>query len=275
MDTLTPITARRAPIEFHPLADFDGPDPVADPVADPFVEPAAAARSVRSDPPPRQTRPTQPTATTNPGHKRGQTRSQTSNHSHTRRSKVRVPELVIGVLLVSGCALAALLLQRSDTNRVTVVVAARHIARGSAISAVDLTGSTLSGDTSMLISGDDAKGLLGQVASVDIAAGVPLSSALFTTASALGPDEALTSVALEPGRMPPDLTPNDEVRIVVVNAGAANAPARLLDATAQVWSIVDADGTNLNTIVTLRGPLSLATDLAAASTVQIARVEGG
>ena len=133
----------------------------------------------------------------------------------------------------------------------------------------------LSGDTSMLISGDDARGLLGQVASVDIPSGVPLNSALFTTASALGPDEALTSVALEPGRMPPDLAPDDEVRIVVVNSDGVNSPARLLEATAQVWSIVDADGSNLNTIVTLRGPLSLATDLAAASTVQIARVEGG
>ena len=272
MDTLTPITARRAPIEFHPLADFDGPDPVAEP----FVEPAPAARSVRSDPPPRPIRAPQPnTVAANQGHKLGQTRSQTMSHSHTRGRKVRVPELVIGVLLVSGCALAALLLQRSDTNRVTVVVAARAVPRGSAISAVDLTGTMLSGDTSMLISGDDAKGLLGQVASVDIPAGVPLSSAMFTTASALGPDEALTSVALEPGRMPPDLAPNDQVRIVVVDTSAANSPARLVEATAQVWSIVDADGSNLNTIVTLRGPLSLATDLAAASTVQIARVEGG
>lgn len=187
-----------------------------------------------------------------------------------------MPEIVVGVLLVAGCALAALIMQRSDSATQTVVIAARPIPRGSVISAQDLAAGNMSGDTSALIVGDDAKSLLGQIATVDIGVGAPLTTSLVSAAKGLGPDEAISSVSLAPGRLPPDLAAGDTVRIVVVGPSAtgATSEARLLDMAAEVYAVTNADDPNGNVIVTLRGPVSLTSELAAASTVQLARIQG-
>ena len=190
--------------------------------------------------------------------------------------KVRLPEIVIGVLLVAGCALAVLVMQRSNTEVTTVVMAPRPIPRGATITAADLTGRNMSGDVSNLIVGDNAKMLLGQVALVAIAGGTPLVESLIAPTQILGRRRSPHQRVFGTGRMPPDLAPNDTVRIVVVLPGPAGGAgqAELLDVEATVWSIVGGQDLNTNTIVTLRGPISLSTQVATATTVQIARVEG-
>lgn len=193
----------------------------------------------------------------------------------TAKRSFRVPEVVLGVLLVAGSALAAVLWQQSTNTTTTIVVASRPITRGSVITAVDLRGAQIGGETDAMIPGRSALTLVGRIAVVDIAAGVPLSPSLVTAEQPLGPDEALTSMALEPGHVPPDLAPNDHVRIVVTAASdslGATATS-LLDAEAVVWS-VGASPDGISVIVTVRGPLSLSTEVAAASSVRLARVDG-
>ena len=188
---------------------------------------------------------------------------------------VRVPEVMLGVLLVAGCALAAVLWNQSNTATSTIVVAARHIARGTAITADDLRGAEMSGATSVMVGGADARLLLGQFALVDIDANSPFTDSLLTASSPLGVDEALTSMALEPGQLPPDLAANDDVRLVVTSVPDATgvSTTQLLDDDATVWSVVDApDG--MSSIVTVRGPITLSSAVASASKVQLARVEG-
>ena len=187
----------------------------------------------------------------------------------------RIPEVVVGVLLVAGCALAAVLLSQSGNDTSTVVVAARPIDRGSIIVADDLIGAEMTGATDAMVGGADAKLLLGRVALVDIVPGTPFSEAIAAVAEPLAPDEALTSMALDPGQLPPDLAPNDRVRMIVTSVPDATgvAATTLLDDLATVWSVVPApDG--LSTIVTLRGPISLSSEVAAAYKVQLARDEG-
>jgi hypothetical protein len=187
----------------------------------------------------------------------------------------RVPEVVVGVLLVIGCALLAVMWSQNANATTTVVVASRSIARGHVISADDLRGTPMSGPTSAMIVGANAKDLLGQVALVDISPGEPFARSLVAAASPLSAGEALTSMALTPGQLPPDLAAGDHVRVVVTAAvDAAGAMKTLmLDAGATVWSVVTApDGAT--TIVTVRGPISLSSDVAAASKVQLARVDG-
>lgn len=193
----------------------------------------------------------------------------------TPKRSFRLPEVVLGVLLVCGCALAAVLWQQSTNITNTFVVAARPIARGSVIAAADLGGAQIGGETGPLIRGETAHALLGQIALVDIAVGVPLSATLVTDDLPLAPDEALTSMALEPGQVPPDLAPNDHVRIVVTakSDGAGVTETVLLEAGAVVWS-VDLSQDGISVIVTVRGPLSLSTDVAAAASVRLARVDG-
>ena len=187
----------------------------------------------------------------------------------------RVPEVVIGVLLVAGCALGAVVWHQAASATTTVVVAARAIPRGATITADDLRGAELAGDTRAMIAAGDAQRLLGQVALVDIDPSVPFTRSLVSTTSLLGAGEALTSMALAPGQLPPDLAPNDRVRIVVTSApdAAGVSATALLDDVATVWSVTAApDG--MSTLVAVRGPIALSTDVAAASKVQLARVDG-
>ena len=193
----------------------------------------------------------------------------------TPKRTFRLPEVVLGVMLVAGCALGAVLWQRSTNTTETFVVAARSIDRGTVITAEDLRGAEMGGETSTLIAGSDARALVGQVAVVDIAEGAPMSVSLLVDEQPLAADEALTSMALEPGQAPPDLALNDRVRVVVTSAsdGTGAVLTTMLDATAVVWSVGQSqDG--ISTVVTVRGPLSLATDVAAAVSVRLARVEG-
>jgi SAF domain len=193
-----------------------------------------------------------------------------------RQRPFRLPEVVLGVLLVAGCALGAVLWQKSTNSTSTVVVASRPIARGAVIGPDDLRGAQIGGETSAMISGDSARSLLGKVALVDIGADVPMTLTLLTDARPLGADEALTSMALDPGQLPPDLAPNDDVRIVVTARPdpTAGIVATLLDERAVVWS-VDDSASGVAMIVTVRGTLTLATSIAAADEIRLVRVEGG
>jgi hypothetical protein len=188
----------------------------------------------------------------------------------------RLPEVVLGVLLVAGCALGAVLWQKSTSSTTTVVVAARSIPRGTVIGPDDLRGAQVGGETSAMISGDSAHALLGKVALVDIGVDVPMTLTVLTDAAALGADEALTSMALRSGEFPPDLAANDDVRILVTGRPDAtgNAVTSLLDEGASVWSVEEsADG--VSTVVTVRGSLALATSIAAADATRLVRVEAG
>ena len=192
----------------------------------------------------------------------------------TPRRSFRVPEVVLGVLLVAGCALGAVLWQRHSDSTRTVVVASRSISRGTVITAADLRGAQVGGETSALVAASDATSLLGRVAAVDIDAGVPLVDSLVGADRPLAADEALTGMALEPGQSPPDLASGDHVRIVVTVAGASGgSTTTMLEAPAVVWA-VDTGQDGISTIVTVRGPLTLATEIASAAALRLVRVEG-
>ena len=188
------------------------------------------------------------------------------------RRPVRVPEVVFGVLLVAGSALAAVVWQHSNDRAVTIVVAATAIDRGAVIDAADLRGARVAGDTTGLIVGDAAAAMIGKVAAVRIDAGTPLSSSLVTADQPLGAGEALTSLAVDVGAMPPDLARGDAVRVVVTHrvAGGEDAAA-LLDGTFEVWS-VDQRSDAAPAVVTLGGPVSLAVDTVGATALRVARV---
>jgi SAF domain len=186
-----------------------------------------------------------------------------------------MPEIVLGVLLVAGCALGALLWQRTANETTTVVVARRPIAQGATITADDLRGAQIGGEIAGLISGDRAHELLGRVALVDIGAGAPLTATMVAENEPLGPDEALTSMALDAGEFPSDLAPHDHVRLVVTSPADASGQVttRMLDGDAIVWSVAAApDG--MSTVVTIRGALDLSAEVASAAKVQLALVEG-
>jgi hypothetical protein len=190
--------------------------------------------------------------------------------------RVRLPEVALGVFLVAGCALVAVVWQRHANAAVAVVVAAHPIARGDDLVAADLGVAELSGDTAPFVPVAGADALVGQVALVDVAAGSPLTADVLSPRPALTPTEALSAVAVAAGDAPPDLRPTDQVRVVVATtpSGSGDVSTVVLDELAVVWSVDEApDGQS--TIVTLRGSLSLAQTTAGAGRVHLARVEVG
>jgi len=192
-----------------------------------------------------------------------------------RKHPIRIPEVVLGVVLVAGCALAALLWQRSNGAATTVVVAAHPIARGTVITPADLVGEQVAGNASAFVAGPDAHQLLDRVALIDIEGNSPLTASMFADEVPLAEGEALTSVALTRGQFPSDLATEDRVRIVVTTPvdATGQTTTTMLDEDAIVWSVQAApDG--VSTVVTVRGPIGLTTSIASAAKVQLATVEG-
>jgi hypothetical protein len=182
------------------------------------------------------------------------------------------------LLLVAGGALGAVLWYTSATAEETVVVAARDLPRGHVITADDLRPATVTGaDGIALLSGADASVLLGQVLTVDVPAAAALTPSMVTERPPLAEGEGLFSLALAAGEAPAELMPFDLVRLVAITndpLGTSTEPA-VLEATAEVWSVLPPTEYDPSTLVTLRGPVDLAAQVAAADQVRLVMVAGG
>jgi Flp pilus assembly protein CpaB len=192
---------------------------------------------------------------------------------------VRVPETVLGVLLVAGSALGGLVWYRSATAPQTVVVAAGDLPRGHVLTAADLRAATVSGAEGItLVAGDEARGLIGQAVRVDLAAGAPLTPAVVAETAPLDPGEALVATAVGPGEYPPSLAAGDRVRVVVIADAAEDdtgvASIAVADEVAEVWELDEPTDVDPHAVATLRVPLDLATRIAGAASVRLIQVEG-
>jgi Flp pilus assembly protein CpaB len=129
----------------------------------------------------------------------------------------RLPELAVGVLLVVGCALAALMLAAGDRDRTPVVALAGDVARGQVLTDADLSTVYVESDSAIaMTTSEDRDRLVGRAALSDLPAG-----ALVTGEQLGDPVEILESgsgtvgLALEAGQLPSlALAPGDEVSVV-------------------------------------------------------------
>ena len=92
-----------------------------------------------------------------------QDRVDSSEQKVATRRRWRIPELAIGVVLMCGGALGAILLSRSGDSMVVVVGSARNLERGSQITAQDLIALEVpSSFAASFVSGENAKSLSGE-----------------------------------------------------------------------------------------------------------------
>jgi len=203
-----------------------------------------------------------------------QDRVETTQSEHTAKRRWRIPELAVGLVLMLGGALGAILLSRSGDSIVIVVGAAHDLQRGDKIMPKDLvaveTSQSLSGS---FITEAQASALIGQIALVDLRASTPLTVSMFSDQQQLLPNEALTSAAIQQGNYPIDLAVGDQVRIVTVPdiALSQNAPPELFDQVVTVWSLNKSEN-NDSALVTFRSSLDLSMAIAKAGEVHIVRV---
>jgi len=203
-----------------------------------------------------------------------QDRVETTQSEHTAKRRWRIPELAVGLVLMLGGALGAILLSRSGDSLVIVVGAAHDLQRGDKITPKDLvaveTSQSLAGS---FITEAQASALIGQIALVDLRASTPLTVSMFSDQQQLLPNEALTSAAIQQGNYPIDLAVGDQVRIVTVPdiALSQNAPPELFDQVVTIWSLKKSEN-NDSALVTFRSSLDLSMAIAKAGEVHIVRV---
>ena len=203
-----------------------------------------------------------------------QDRVETTQSEHTAKRRWRIPELAVGLVLMLGGALGAILLSRSGDSIVIVVGAAHDLQRGDKITPKDLvaveTSQSLAGS---FITEAQASALIGQTALVDLRASTPLTVSMFSDQQQLLPNEALTSAAIQQGNYPIDLAVGDQVRIVTVPDIALNQNAlpELFDQVVTIWSLNKSEN-NDSALVTFRSSLELSMAIAKAGEVHIVRV---
>lgn len=203
-----------------------------------------------------------------------QDRVETTQSEHTAKRRWRIPELAVGLVLMLGGALGAILLSRSGDSIVIVVGAAHDLQRGDKITPKDLvaveTSQSLSGS---FITEAQASALIGQTALVDLRASTPLTVSMFSDQQQLLPNEALISAAIQQGNYPIDLAVGDQVRIVTVPdiALSQDALPELFDQVVTIWSLNKSEN-NDSALVTFRSSLDLSMAIAKAGEVHIVRV---
>ena len=204
-----------------------------------------------------------------------QERMDSPDQSGASRRRWRIPELAIGLVLMGGGALGAILLSRSGDSVVVVVGSAHNLDRGSQISAQDLIALEVPlSFAASFVASDEAAALIGQTMLINVEALAPLTTAMMSQTDELQPSEALASAAVNVGNFPSDLAVGDNVRVVTVPdiaLGESYEPT-MFDEVVTVWSLVQPTANNDVALITFRSSLDLSLTLAGAGEVHLARV---
>ena len=191
------------------------------------------------------------------------------------RKKKRVPDMAVGIALIAIGVIGSMAVYRSASATVSVVGVVSDLGRGQVIEDSDLRAIRISPEAAQFfVDASNAGSLLGKSLTVSIKGGTPLSESMVSSASPLGPDEALTSAAVPAGNIPANLAVNDKVRLVLTpDATITNAsPPLLFDEAVTISAIEQSDELNSAVIVTFRGPLRLSLAIAGAGNVRISLV---
>jgi hypothetical protein len=216
------------------------------------------------------------------------------------RRKVRMPELVVGVLLVTGFALAAVVWQSSSTQRAAALALANDVRRGTTLQPSDFVAVDVASHGLGLVPFADAEKYVGKVTTIDLTAGAPVTADVVTDVLPLTDGLGLVGRRLEPGDYPGGIAVGDRVDIVPIadpaagvtpaldpsidpaSATSAGAPSgdpasggpASDNAAATVESVLPLDDAAGAVVVTLRLPVTAAHDVAAASAIRLVRVGG-
>jgi len=190
------------------------------------------------------------------------------------RSRIRVPEMALGLGLVAAGTLGSVLwAARGPSER--ILVAARSIPRGDVLDPSSVRWATVSGDRIVGIS--DPSELRGRVVIGDVDPGTPLQRALLRPVDEVGPTQAEVGLSLEPGDFPQGLSVGDRVAVVLVSAadpiGGAGTRVVALEQPAVVRSVErleTAAGSRTNVSVLV--PESSVLDIAGATSIRLARL---
>jgi Flp pilus assembly protein CpaB len=187
-----------------------------------------------------------------------------------------MPELVIGVLLIAGCALGALLLLSDESPSTPVLITSAALQRGTVVDRNDVQVLPFAdGSRLNVLTGDDIDRVVGKVLLVDLPSGAPIQSGVLRPVSELGVNEGRAGVRLSPGNWPSGVRPGDRVIVLTDADGTAGPDAfETLAETAEVRSVDPIESGSSDVVVTLELADDLARQIAAAGAVRLVQVGG-
>jgi hypothetical protein len=192
----------------------------------------------------------------------------------------RLPELVLGIFLVAGCALGAVLLAQSGRERTPVLALRHEVQRGQVLTDDDIEEVRVGSDSdiSYVKAGDDDQ-VVGRAALTDLAAGTLVTADQFAPQTeVLASGDGAVGLALEASEMPSvGLVPGDLV--TVITEDPTGSTTKVSAEAAQVVSIQELSasaGQSERWWVTLRSresdAVQLALDTAGDTPVQLVLV---
>ena len=147
----------------------------------------------------------------------------------------QTPLVVVGVLLVVGCALGFADASLSLASHQDVLVVAQPLAAGQVLTSSDLRAVRVSTGTGLDVVPTGAQAsVVGRPAAVPLVAGALLTEGEVGAGSPANAGKDVVAVALKAGLFPPGLAPGDRVQVVPVvtsSSSTATAPGNPVNAT--------------------------------------------
>lgn len=149
--------------------------------------------------------------------------------STAAKPRSRLPEILVGTLLVALFALAGAWFYSTSTTREPYAAVRQEVARGQVVESDDFTVYQLDTDDPIkAIPAHQLGQIVGKVALVDLPIGTLVSADLFADAADIPAGAGIVGLDLDPGEFPSfTLRPGDRVRVVAVpsNRSSEGVPA--------------------------------------------------
>ncbi|WP_231494108.1 SAF domain-containing protein [Nocardiopsis sp. CNT312] len=137
--------------------------------------------------------------------------------------------IVLGVLLITTCALAGAALVQSAGARSQVLVVARDVPMGQVVTGEDLAFAQVSADASVeTVPAEQADAVIGQTALADLVPGELVTLSKVDASALPEPGHQLVAIALRPSQLPAQgLRAGDVVQVVSTPGEGAEVPTEL------------------------------------------------
>jgi hypothetical protein len=168
--------------------------------------------------------------------------------------RIRVPELLVGLLLVGGFGLGAVAWQASSNSTEPVAVLATPVAKDTVLTEAALRPAEVAlNGAAAAVPWAARDRLVGRTALADLPAATVVVPGLVGDEPTLAAGEALVGLELGRGSYPAgSLAPGDAVAVVLAAEAGAEAPAAPLAPEATVWEVTEVADQEGTVLVTLR-----------------------
>jgi hypothetical protein len=185
-------------------------------------------------------------------------------------SRRRVPELVLGIFLVAGCALGAVLIAAAGRERTPVITLDGDIDRGHVLTEEDLKVVYVGSDSAIAYVRDgDEEEVLGMAALADLGAGTILTKRQFADPQQIAGDgEGVVGFELEIGQLPTrNLATGDIVNVIAGEGLTGDRPETVVEGAVvvEVEKLDEAAGQSERWWVSLKASEQDAEELAQAT----------